>query len=61
MVRITKATIKEALALKEGDEDLSWHLTQEDRDKVFLHLRGKDKTFDDMEVEDAKPPLKLFT
>ena len=43
------------------DEDLKHRLTESDRNRVFLQIKWKIKTFDDMPIKEAKLPLKLFT
>ncbi|KAI5061272.1 hypothetical protein GOP47_0023777 [Adiantum capillus-veneris] len=60
-VAITEATVRDALKFAEGYKDLGRHLTDVDKDKIFLHLPGKAGTFDDMAIHKEKLPLKLFT
>ena len=60
-VIVNEATVQNALKFKEGYQDMKHRLTKEDHDRYFLNLKGKKGTFDDMSIEEAKPPLKLFT
>ena len=60
VVSINENTVKEALHFRDGYEDMKHRLTKEDHDKYFLQIKGKLGTFDDMAVDEAKPPLKLF-
>ena len=61
VVIVNETTVKEALHFKEGHQDLKHRLTKDDHDRYFLNLKGKKGTFDEMSIEEAKPPLKLFT
>ena len=61
-VPINKHIIKDALDFKEGYEDLSKHLSNTNKRKVFLQqLLRKASTFEDMAIEEAKFPLQLLT
>ena len=59
-VPINEHIIKDALHFKDGHEDLSRRLTEGERRKTFLHLPGKQFTFEDMAVSKAKMPLQYL-
>ena len=58
---INEYIVQDALHFKEGYEDMNRRLTDTERHKVFLNIKGKQGTFDDMAIEEAKLPLQLFT
>ena len=58
---INEYIVQYALHFKEGYEDLNKRLTDAERNKVFLNMKGKQGTFEDMAIEEAKLPLQLFT
>lgn len=60
-VIVNEAMVQDALKFKEGYQDMKHRLTKEDHDRYFLNLKGKKGTFDDMSIEEAKPPARLFT
>ena len=58
---VNEAIIRDALKFKEGHEDLFHRFIEKDRGLVFLQIKGKEGTFDDMGVEEEKLALRLFT
>ena len=60
-VTINEHIIQDALHFKEGYEDLNCRLSDSERSKVFLNIKGKQGTFEDMAIEEVKFPLQLFT
>ena len=61
-VVINKHIVQDALHFKEGYKDLNRRLTNvKKRSKVFLNMKGKQGTFEDMAIKGAKFPLQLFT
>ena len=58
---INEYIVQDALHFKEGYEDMNTRLTDIEQNKVFLNIKGKQGTFDDMAIEEAKLPLQLFT
>ena len=61
MVVINEYIVQDALHFKEGYEVLNRRLTDSERSKVFLNMKGKQGTFKDMAIEEAKLSLQLFT
>ena len=60
-VVINEHIVQDALHFKNWYKYLNYRLTNSKRSKVFLNMKGKQGTFEDMAIEEAKFPLQLFT